>query len=191
MLAVTGLGLVVDFDVTPGNRGEPPQQWPAGTAASPNPDRPTLLMFAHPRCPCTRASLAELGQVLAACPGAVETRVFFRTPAHPTGEWAETPLWNEAAKLPQTTVLCDPDGEAAKRFEVKTSGHVLLYGSDGRLLFSGGITGSRGHEGDNPGRSSLVSLLSGKSTSSRQNAVFGCSLFEMSQSQVGKPCQKP
>ena len=38
-----------------------------------------------------------------------------------------------------------------QRFGAETSGQTLLYDRDGRLLFSGGTTGSRGHDGDNAG----------------------------------------
>jgi hypothetical protein len=45
-------------------------------------------------------------------------------------------------------------------------------------MFSGGITGSRGHSGDNAGRSAIVSLVNGESTETAETFVFGCSLFE-------------
>ena len=46
----------------------------------------------------------------------------------------------------------------------------------GRLLFRGGITPSRGHEGDNAGRRRIASLLANGSADGRQTRVFGCPL---------------
>src|SRR5256885_6995371 len=40
-------------------------KWPAGSKLGSVPNRPTLVLFLHPRCPCSRASLAELEQLFA------------------------------------------------------------------------------------------------------------------------------
>ena len=57
-----------------------------------------------------------------------------------------------------------------------TSGQTILYGADGTLLFSGGITGSRGHAGDNDGRAGLVALLTRAGRGQTRTKVFGCPL---------------
>jgi hypothetical protein len=51
-----------------------------------------------------------------------------------------------------------------------------LYDQSGHLQFSGGITGSRAHQGDNAGRQSLLALLSGRNARTATN-VYGCPLF--------------
>jgi glyoxylase-like metal-dependent hydrolase (beta-lactamase superfamily II) len=43
-----------------------------------------------------------------------------------------------------------------------TSGHVLVYDRSGKLLFSGGIAGARGQEGDNTGSAAASELSLGK-----------------------------
>jgi len=65
----------------------------------------------------------------------------------------------------------------ARRFGVETSGQTLLYDAGGRLIFSGGITGSRGHAGDNAGEAALVALLTSGQADRRATSVFGCPLF--------------
>ena len=40
----------------------------------------TLVMFVHPRCPCTRASIAELERVVAQSGGTVKPRIVFSLP---------------------------------------------------------------------------------------------------------------
>jgi hypothetical protein len=45
------------------------------------------------------------------------------------------------------------------------------------LIFSGGITASRGHAGENAGVLALVALLTHGRPERRATSVFGCPLF--------------
>jgi hypothetical protein len=74
--------------------------------------------------------------------------------------------------------LCDEDGFEAKRFGAKTSGQVVLYAPKGALLFSGGITVSRGHQGSNPGLESLITCLTQSNPDRTPWPVFGCLLLD-------------
>lgn len=74
-------------------------------------------------------------------------------------------------------VVNDGDGVEAKRFGAFTSGQALLYDAQGQLRFSGGITDSRGHEGDNAGREAIEAILAGKTATTTLTDVFGCGLF--------------
>jgi hypothetical protein len=103
--------------------------------------------------------------------------VLFYKPAGEADAWAKTDLWQSAAALPGVTVLADDDGREAQRFNSTTSGQVVLYDTAGRLLFSGGITGARGHAGDNAGRSAIVALLNRGVAAHKETPVFGCALF--------------
>ena len=47
----------------------------------------------------------------------------------------------------------------------------------GELLFSGGITGSRGHAGQNSGEDAVIALVNGHSLPLTHSHVFGCDLF--------------
>jgi hypothetical protein len=74
------------------------------------------------------------------------------------------------------SVAADDEGREHARFGVETSGHVLLYDAAGKLMFSGGITPSRGHSGDNTGRDAVVRLLRHGGVERTKTPVFGCSL---------------
>jgi hypothetical protein len=140
-------------------------------------DKPTLILFLHPHCPCSSASLHELDRVLAETQSKLSTIIVFTIPKGEPAGWEHGDLWESAADMPGVVVLRDEEGVEARRFGVKGSGHTLLYGATGKLLFSGGITPSRGHEGDNLGSSAIVSfVLSGNALVS-QTPVFGCSLL--------------
>ena len=97
-------------------------------------------------------------------------------PADQPPDWARTDLWNSAQQIPDVDVRIDYQGEMAARFGAQTSGHVVLYDDSGRLVFSGGITAARGHEGDNLGANTIVSLIKGDKSGNDQSPVFGCPL---------------
>lgn len=177
-LLIIGIGGAVmsNYQTTPGHAAATPERWPSGAKIPLAPDRATLVMFAHPKCPCTRASVEELNRLLARCPGQIATHVFFLKPAGSAEDWTQTALWRSAAAIPGVNVHEDLDGGQGRRFGAETSGQVALYDARGQLLFKGGITASRGHAGDNPGVSAIVSFSNGQSTGLRQTPVYGCSL---------------
>jgi hypothetical protein len=169
-----GSAKLLNYEFAPGAAGSPARSWPAGSPLRPDPRAVHLVMFAHPRCPCTRASIAELAEVMAHARGSATASVLFYRPRQFPAGWERTDLWRSAAAIPGVTVLADPDGREAERFGARTSGHVLVYDSAGRLVFSGGITGSRGHEGDNDGSDSVLRLLTHGAAARRHTLVFGC-----------------
>ncbi len=75
------------------------------------------------------------------------------------------------------SVVRDDDGVEARSFGAATSGQTFLYDKRGALLFSGGITGARAHQGDNAGRQSVVALLNSGPRAHSATSVFGCPLF--------------
>lgn len=145
-------------------------------------------MLAHPRCPCTRASIAELARIAAQVQGKLDAYVLFLKPQASGTEWEDTDLRRAASKIPAVKVLTDAEGAEAHRFGAETSGHTLLFGADGHLLFSGGITQSRGHAGDNAGESAIISLINDAVAESRETRVFGCSLFDHNKKKTGGQC---
>src|SRR5439155_10970718 len=60
LLVCGGLGVLVSFENSPGAAESPAMRWPADSRIERVENRATLVMLAHPRCPCTRASLREL-----------------------------------------------------------------------------------------------------------------------------------
>jgi hypothetical protein len=174
---VAGLSLLAGHNTTSGVPGVAPQRWPSGSRISLHGQGHTLVMFAHPRCPCTRASLGELAKILARARGRVSTYVVFFTPSNATDNWDETDQWSAASTMPGVHVVRDIGGSEARLFQATTSGQTLLYDAAGRLQFSGGITIARGHSGDNPGQSSIESLLSNASSEPRATPVYGCPIL--------------
>lgn len=185
LLAVgAGLYVMLIYETTPGIAGSPPVDWPSESLISRSQPQADLVMFVHPRCPCTRASIGELSRLMAQCQGKVKAHVLAYKPEGFAEGWEKTDIWTAAAEIPGVTVATDAGGAEARRFNAKISGETFLYDDKGLLLFKGGITGSRGHAGDNAGRSAIVSILNGGQIERRENFVFGCSLFDQSEDQM-------
>jgi len=167
------LRLLFNYETTPGPFGVASASWPSESKIKCSTDRLTLVMLAHPRCPCSRASVGELARIMAQAPGKMSAYVLF---FEPKDGWSTTDLQRTAAAIPGVTVLSDVDGVEAARFGAETSGHTFLFDRDGDLLFSGGITGSRGHNGDNAGERAIISLAREQARSRVVTFVFGCRL---------------
>jgi hypothetical protein len=119
----------------------------------------------------------ELNRLLALGHDHVAAQVWFFKPAGFQPDWTQSGLCRSAAAIPGVTIHNDLDGRQARLFGAATSGYVVLYDPRGQLLFKGGITGSRGHAGDNAGENAVASLLAGQRPGLRQTPVYGCSLL--------------
>lgn len=175
--AAAGFIVLLNYQNARGRVGLTPQHWPSASRLALDSNNDTLIMFAHPRCPCTRASLEELNRLLGRSEGKVAAQVVFFRPAAFSSDWVRNGLWKSAAAMPGVTVVEDIDGAQARLFGAKTSGYVVLYDAAGKLLFEGGITSGRGHAGDNAGEEAVASLLKGHAVALAQTPVYGCSLL--------------
>lgn len=178
-----GMGILGRHMLTPGPAAQAPSDWPRASTLRPATDGATLLMWCHPRCPCTRASLDELATLVTRVRerGSVEVR-FLRPPGY-SEAWVHGELWRQAAAIPGVRVAVDDGGEA-RHFGARTSGQVLIFGRDHRLLFSGGLTGGRGHLGDNDGLAKAQRLLQSGAGKFETAPVFGCALFSADENRV-------
>lgn len=169
--------MLLDYQARPVDGAPPLRAWPEEVSSLPRvPGRATLLFWAHPHCPCTRASLGELAWILSHSPSRPTAHVIFTQPAGLPRSWAKTDLWRAASEIAGVQVSADEGGALARSFRVAASGHVLLYDAWGRLEFSGGITAARGHSGDNVGKSAILSLLRDGRSIRGATPVFGCFL---------------
>lgn len=172
-----GLRAMLNYEDGPAEAGEPPGEWPQDSKISRPPGMPMVVVFAHPRCPCTDATIGELSMLMTRLRGRVAAAVFFVRPTSFPEGWEKTELWRSAEAIPGVKVFSDPGGVQARRFGAQASGQTILYDASGHIRFSGGITASRGHSGDNAGRSAIVSLVT-TGTGVARTSVFGCSLHE-------------
>ncbi|MGV3722962.1 MAG: RedB protein [Actinomycetota bacterium] len=171
-----GMGMLWRHSITPGEAGQAPTGWPANSALRLAAGRYSLLMWCHPHCPCTRASLAELARLKALCGDRLAVTIVFEKPEGYAAEWVRGENWRLASAMPGCNVQVEDGGEAA-RFGARTSGQTLIFDQDGRLRFSGGLTLGRGHLGENPGFEGARRLVLTGSAPLHEAPVFGCALF--------------
>lgn len=179
----TGWVVLTEYGSAPGQIGLAPAQLPLAHSSNRTADLPTLIMFAHPKCPCTRASIGELEILVSRLQEKVRAHVFFYKPSGEQDAWAQTDLWRHAGRLPAVSVHVDEEGKEAARFGALVSGQVVLYGPGDNLLFAGGITGARGHAGDNQGRQAVLDWILKGQSEHVQTHVFGCAINKNTNSQ--------
>jgi hypothetical protein len=187
---VAGSMVMLHYAESPGMAASAPVKWPSGSGIPQDPARSNLVLFVHPHCPCSRATIGELALLMAQSQGQVKAHVWFLRPAGMTEEWTKTDLWESAAAIPGVQVHTDEAGVEASRFRAKTSGQTVLYDRDGALMFQGGITLARGHSGDNPGRSAVTAMLDDGLLGMVKTPVFGCALAESECQQGGTACRR-
>jgi hypothetical protein len=168
--------ILLDYERRPGPSTILSQCWPTGSSLELSSSSPyTLVMFVHPRCPCSNASISELDTLMASCEPLTTYVVFIRPNGLQAG-WEKTALWQRVSAIPGVKPIADINGEECARFNARTSGETALYDGSGKLLFRGGITGARGHEGDNQGLSTVQAIIAGDAAGPANIAVFGCAL---------------
>lgn len=172
-LSLGAMAVVTRWSLTPGEAAALPWR----SVREPARGAPALSVFIHPRCPCSRATLAELERMLARTP--VDATVWFMVPRGADGAWRTSANWRLAQTIHGVRARVDLDGREARRMGAHTSGEVMLVGASGRVRFHGGITPARGHEGDSAGRRALETLLRAPEDRAEPVATartYGCSL---------------
>lgn len=167
------------FKMTAGDTAAAPEEWPSSIGLTPDAARPTLVMTVHPKCPCSQASVAELARIAMTVTPPIRAYVVFVEPEHASDDWRSTDLWKQVAAISGVTAVHDPGGKRAAVLGARVSGDTVVYGRDGRLVFHGGVTSARGHEGDGPARQRLLAALGADGPSTRSAPVFGCELGEL------------
>lgn len=186
-LGVLGYGVwyLMAYAGTPGGGTANVEHWPAGSALTLAADRPTMVLFLHPKCPCSRATLAELERFLLGHHEACQVYLVFVRPSEKIAEWSEGvegALWKVAGRLRDVERVDDAGGAEGGLFGVDTSGECLLFDPTGGVLFHGGITVARGHEGDNRGIQAVKDHIAhyakpqNSAAETAETPVFGCSL---------------
>lgn len=171
----TGIWNLARYANEPGQQALPPADFPS-IGISGDPAKPVLVMLAHPRCPCTRASLVQLSELMARHGANLNAFVLFYQPSSEDAGWSRGELWQMAEDIPHVTVRADFDAAATRLLGAHTSGQTLVYSAQGKLIFKGGITAGRGHSGENSGRRAIEELLEKGSTEKKSSFVFGCAI---------------
>src|SRR6185437_15339828 len=133
---LTGITLLFNFDQTAGAVSAVPSRWPGSGAVERPSGTDTLLVFVHPYCACTVATLHEIASLSAGSRGRgrqLSTTVLFYRPRN--SGWQPGSLWRTVTDaIPGAKQVWDDDGREATRFGARTSGFAVLYDAQGDLL---------------------------------------------------------
>lgn len=150
--------------------------WPANELIECDSDRPTAILFAHPKCPCTRSSLRQFADLVRGADASV--LVVFYLPRNGDETWRQTENIELVASIPEAKLVWDIDGATALQFDATVSGQCFVFGPQESCLFAGGITVSRGHDGDNQGAAAFAACLTSTPNTTQVYPCYGCALFD-------------
>jgi len=186
-LGVWGIGVICTFAVlfayhkSDGISQQVLESWPHASKLSSPGEVGRLLVFIHPECPCSRATLRNL-DALEYVDGLQTTLVCLTPDSDKTiSKGALTGCRSEIeqlARLPNVEVFQDIAGVETERFGVASSGECLYFDQNGNQLCHGGITISRGHEGKNLGLEMLLAAIGNQTEADNPYPVYGCSLSD-------------
>lgn len=175
-LVFVGFVTLESYGYTPGVQAAAAPSWPMGSSLERGLNRCQLVMFVHPKCPCSSASLAELERIAAQVEHDVAITVVFFEPENAPADWRDSANVVHAKRVPGAVQQFDTGGTEQALFHAKISGEVFAYSPTGVLIYHGGVTASRGHEGDNPAKSQLMARLNDPTLEPIELAAFGCTL---------------
>ena len=179
--------LVWRYKMSPARAADAPARWPSASALHASADRPSLVFVAHPQCPCTVASMTELARLADELGGHAQIDIVLVRPVGTDAGFEDGTIAERAAHIPGAHVHIDIDGVEAARFGAHASGTTLLYARDGALLFRGGLTISRGHEGRSAAHDRIIELVkSERSDRLVTTPVFGCATEDAVPEQAAK-----
>jgi len=170
------MGMSYDFTWRAGESGNPPLHWPKDISSPKLTDRPLVLVFLHPQCPCSRATLDELAVAMTHTRERFQFVAVFEKPAGRNDDWIKAELWKRAEGISGLSRVIDVDGKLVNAFHAKTSGDTVVYSPEGILLFHGGLTPGRDHRGSNAGRTFLETWTRETPPETVTSPVFGCPL---------------
>lgn len=174
---LAGVSALARFAYVPGDAANAPKSWPILTRLPAPANRPEILVFLHPKCGCSQATLRNLETMLPEIGEKAVVKLVLNDLGDPK-LLEESRAFSTAKTLKNITLVVDHNGFETNAFEVKTSGQVMLYDESGRLVFAGGLTPFRGHEGVSEGELSIVKWLNQRDMTWKTTSVFGCAMKE-------------
>ena len=85
-----GLGYVWVYENSPSELAKAPALWPSESKILRRTNMPTLVLFIHPHCPCSRATIGELAILMAHAQGRVNANIQFVKPIGFPDSWGQS-----------------------------------------------------------------------------------------------------
>lgn len=168
--------VLFEYELTPSPLVNSKRVFPVHSGLQLAHERQNIFMFLHPACPCSAATVDEFRNLMKEGEKDSVGTVVFYMPPEKESEWEVLPLLQSVKRIRNVTIEYDSSGSQADLFGVTNSGHLLIYDGRGMLQFSGGITGSRGHSGDNHYFQLAKQCVVARRPKYTITPVYGCSL---------------
>ncbi len=165
------------YGLVAGAQAATPASWPEDCGLHIEAGCPRLVMAMHPKCPCTLATIEELSRIRARLGPGVQVTVLCYVPRDGDASWLETRNCSNVRRIPNASLVPDTEGEIAARFGMHTSGHVAYFDGRGSLIYSGGVTPSRGMIGSNPGTDAILCGSTVRRPDQGKSARSACPIF--------------
>ncbi len=180
-VSMTGFALLTDYSTRPGPESDvllriSSDELPG--IQSTDGDSPTIILFYHPKCPCTFATIRCLERLSTNFRTQPQIHAFAYRPQDESDTWIDSRSTRVLRNLEDIRIHPDIDGERFRRFGVRVSGHILIYDKNCDLTFSGGITPFRSHEGDCRASQQFVRCANDEIDECTRWPVFGCVVCE-------------
>jgi hypothetical protein len=175
-LLFVGHLVLYEYELTPSPLANTKRVFPQVSNVQLAHGRQNIVMFLHPGCPCSEATVDEFHELMREGEKDSVGTVVLYMPPEKEAEWSLAPIIQSVKRIRNVTIEYDTDGSQAETFGVTTSGHVLIYDGRGVLQFTGGITGSRGHTGDNHYFDLAKQCILARRAKYTTTPVFGCAL---------------
>jgi len=176
-ICLFGFAALARYSGTPGSPGSATAHWPTKSIIRCEPDRFHLVVFMHPLCPCSSATLNSIERIRVASPRELEITVALSSEKQLLEAPESHSRRGKIKQIPAVSLIEDVDGIEASFFGARTSGAAFLYGPRKNLLFSGGLTPARGHCGDCDGLAAVADALRNSEAVFVSTPVFGCELL--------------
>jgi len=132
--------------------------------------KPLLIVVLHSQCPCSLATIEDLINLPVTDRSQLKIRLVFTGP---------DPIDSRANEESETLTGVDreylTESQVLSRYGARTSGQAYLYSRSGDLIFSGGLTDSRGVRGDSDGLVAIRETVAGRKCIA-EAPVYGCAL---------------
>lgn len=139
-----------------------------------NPDQLSVLVFIHPECPCTPASLRTLSRLVDECTADFDLQILVASYGDTNSLQSTNARLAEA--IPKATVQPDPNGTIAQSLDAHVSGTICVVAPNNNLLYLGGLTNSRGCETIGPHFQIIKQVIQNRWSAAVTTSVYGCDL---------------
>jgi len=132
--------------------------------------KPLLIVVLHSQCPCSLATIENLINLPETDRSQLKIRLVFTGPNQ-----SDSKVNEESEVLAGVDREYLTESQVLSRYGARTSGQAYLYSRGGDLIFSGGLTDSRGIQGDSAGLLAIRETVAGRKCIAKA-PVYGCVL---------------